>query len=193
MVDLIHASPGKLLHITVLRDGATKMLTVTPEAKPGEALVDGKIVKVTQGIIGFQPHDVMLWRKYSFSGAVGKGSDAIKGQLEGIKKTLTSPKEARDNVGGPVAIASIIHQQSKNGMRNILLVAAMISVSLGIMNLLPIPILDGGHLMLLAYEGIRRRKLSSREVQGAQMVGLAIILTLFVLVMFNDISRAFHG
>ena len=69
----------------------------------------------------------------------------------------------------------------------------MISISLGIMNLLPIPLLDGGHLMLLAYEGIRRRKLSSREMQGAQMVGVAIIVTLFVFVMFNDILRFRHG
>jgi regulator of sigma E protease len=70
----------------------------------------------------------------------------------------------------------------------------VLSISLGIMNLLPIPILDGGHLLLLGVEGVRRQKLSTREVYLAQLFGLSVIGVLFVLVMFNDIWRLIpHG
>ena len=72
-----------------------------------------------------------------------------------------------------------------------MLTGAILSISLGIMNLLPIPVLDGGHLMLLAVEAIRRRRLTVREIYTAQLVGLSIIGLLFVLVMYNDIMSFF--
>ena len=71
--------------------------------------------------------------------------------------------------------------------------AAMFSLSLGIMNLLPIPILDGGHLLLLAIEKIRCRKLSPREVYRAQMVGLGLLALIVCFVMYNDVVRTLYG
>ena len=192
MVDVIHASIGKPLRLTVQRGPKTLHLTATPLAKPtGETAKDGK--PVMQGQIGFIAKSDFIWKKAGAKESFGRGTEAIQMQVMGIRKALTSRKDAQENVGGPIAIAGVIKQESKNGLRNIVWLAGMISISLGIMNLMPIPILDGGHLMLLAYEGIRRRKLSSREMHGAQMVGLAIILTLFVLVMSNDLWRSFHG
>ena len=189
MVDIIHANAGKSLHITVLRGDKTLQFVVIPLLKSIE--IDGKTI--TQGQIGFTPKLDPIWKKVGLREAFGRGTEAIQMQVGGIRKALTSRKDAQENVGGPVAIAGIINHESKNGPRNLILLAGMLSISLGIMNLLPIPLLDGGHLMLLAYEGIRRRKLSSREMHGAQMVGMAIIATLFLLVMSNDIWRSFHG
>ena len=189
MVEIIHASVGKSLRITVLRDGKTERFVVVPQ--PKQSMRDGKAI--TEGQIGFMPRIDPVWKRVGPQEAFGRGTEAIQMQLMGIKKIFASRKDAQESVGGPIAIAGAIHQQSKYGARNIVLLSAMLSISLGIMNLLPIPVLDGGHLMLLAYEGIRRRKLSSAEVTRAQMVGLAIILTIFVLVMFNDISRSLHG
>ena len=92
-------------------------------------------------------------------------------------------------MAGPIGIATTIHSASKGGFKYVLIIGASLSVSLGIMNLLPIPILDGGHLLLLAIEGIRRRKLTVREVSTAQLVGISIIGLLFLMVMYNDIVR----
>ena len=81
----------------------------------------------------------------------------------------------------------------KLGFAHMLYMAASFSLSLGIMNLLPIPILDGGHLLLLGLEKVRRRKLTPREVYRAQMVGLAMLGVMVVFVMFNDIFRTLAG
>ncbi len=189
MVDIIHSSVGKPLRLSVLRGEKPLNFVVTPV--PKQVDIDGK--QITQGQIGFMPKLNPIWKKTGPQEAFGIGTMAIKMQLTGIRKSLTSRKDAQENVGGPIAIVGMIHQESKYGPRNIVWLAGMISISLGIMNLLPIPILDGGHLVLLAFEGIRRRKLSSREMWGAQMVGLAIIGTLFILVMSNDLWRSLHG
>ena len=100
-------------------------------------------------------------------------------------------KDVGENASGIIGIAGQIHKDSKEGPRQVAYHAAMLSISLGIINLFPIPLLDGGHLMLLAWEGLRRRKLSSKEVYTAQLVGISIIGVLFVLVMYNDIMRMF--
>ena len=192
MIGLIHKSAGKNLHITVERGTQTLSVDVVPEAGATTEMRDGKAVPITGGLIGIVPKNIPNWTRYSFKEATAHGTEMVSNQLMGIKQALTSFKSAKQDLHGPAFIVGVIHEQSQYGPRNIMLLAAMLSISLGVMNLLPIPILDGGHLMLLAVEGIRRRKLSSREVAGAQMAGLAIILTLFVLVMYNDISPYFH-
>jgi len=190
MVDIIHSSAGKLLHMTVDRDKKSLAFEVTPVLKEQEVTEDGKTVKRQMGLIGFTPAaSPPDWIRYTPLKAVAAGSTLI---YEEVTQTLQGvfSRHVRDNVGGIYTIAVVIHQESKEGLGHILFTAAMLSVSLGIMNLFPIPVLDGGHLLLLSIEGIRRRRLSSREVYGAQMVGICIIGVLFVLVMYNDILRS---
>jgi regulator of sigma E protease len=185
MVNIIHNSVNKPLHLLVDRDGDTLAFTVTPYAdeEPG---VNGKTIKV--GRLGFMPRPEMILKRYTPVASVKLGTRFITNYISTTLKTLFS-KHVRENIGGPVAIASQIHEARKDGPVAVLLIAAMLSVSLGVINLFPIPILDGGHLLLLGIEAIRRQKLTTRETQVAQMFGLSVIGALFIFVMFNDIMR----
>ncbi|HZT43907.1 MAG TPA: M50 family metallopeptidase [Chthonomonadaceae bacterium] len=185
MVDLIHNNPGRPIRLVILRDHKPMNVTATPDADTVQE--NGK--KVTEGRLGFYPGG-MAWRRYTPVAAITHGSDMLYAEVAGTLKTVFS-KHVREGVGGIITIGRIINQDSKEGPQNVLFTAGMLSISVGLINLFPIPILDGGHLLLLAIEGIRRRKLSSREVYAAQMIGISIIGVLFVLVMYNDISHLF--
>jgi regulator of sigma E protease len=190
MVRAIYDSPNHALQLVVQRDGKRIPYTIMPYTDTETVLENGKKVKKTIGLLGFKP--ATAWKQYPPPVAVKIGTEIVCFEVTGTLQGLFS-RSVRENVGGPVAIAGKIHDDSQQGPRQVMFTAAMLSVSLGLVNLFPIPILDGGHLMLLAVEGLRRRKLSSREVYTAQMVGLSIIGVLFVLVMYNDILRILPG
>ncbi len=180
LIDLIHKSVQKTpLNILVQRDSQQIPFSIMPYIDTQ----NGKKV----GLLGFAPG--ARWKRYSLAESFAKGNRIFVMQVAGIAQVFSKPKEIKDNMGGPIAIAGIIHEEGRQGFNHILLTGAMLSLSLGVLNLIPIPILDGGHLLLLAIEGVRRRKLSSNEVYVAQMFGLSVIGMLFVFVMFNDLSR----
>ncbi|MDW7772786.1 MAG: RIP metalloprotease RseP [Desulfobulbaceae bacterium] len=92
-------------------------------------------------------------------------------------------------LGGPIRIAEIAGQQMEAGWINLIYFTGLLSVNLGILNLLPIPVLDGGHLMFLTIEGIRRRPLSDRTMEMFQKIGIFLLVSLMVFVFYNDILR----
>jgi regulator of sigma E protease len=167
---------------------------VTP--KPTEKLdKDGKVVKVDGkpvviGLIGVQP--IGERKLYGPVESVVRGTKQTVFYVRMLLTKLFS-REIKDNIGGPIAMGQLATQNQQFGMAGLLNMAAMFSISLGVMNLLPIPILDGGHLLLLGIEKLRRRKLSPREVYRAQMVGLGILAALVAFVFYNDIARIVAG
>lgn len=96
-----------------------------------------------------------------------------------------------DNVGGPILIAQMVGQQAEQGLAAVLMLAALISVNLGILNLLPIPILDGGHIVFLILEMIMKRPVSLRARELSAKVGMALLLCLMLLATWNDLTRLF--
>jgi regulator of sigma E protease len=101
-----------------------------------------------------------------------------------------SLNEFRQSAGGPIFIAETTYTAVKEGPPDVVLLAGELSISLAIFNLLPIPILDGGHLLLFAVEAVRRgRRLTVQQQQNYLLAGLAIIGLLFVAIMFNDVTR----
>jgi regulator of sigma E protease len=191
MIKAIQEGANQPLKIEVQRGSEKLALTVTPEAEEADVFdrEQKTLVRKKVGKIGIMtPPGTWLWQRYDAVGAVSRGTELIVDQVTGIPKVLFS-RYVGESVGGPIAIVSKVHEDSQEGPRQVLFTAALLSVSLCVFNLLPIPILDGGHLLLLFIEFIRRRKLSSREVYTAQMVGLSIIGVLFVLVTYNDIAR----
>jgi regulator of sigma E protease len=98
-----------------------------------------------------------------------------------------------DTLGGPILIAQMAGHQASKGLVDYLLLMAGISVNLGVINLLPIPVLDGGHLVFLGIEAVRRKPLGQRTMLLAQKVGLALLLTLIAFVMYNDVLRIITG
>jgi regulator of sigma E protease len=188
MVDLIHNSIGKPLHVDLNRDGEHVAVTVVPEAQELDVVDHGKLAHEKIGLIGIEPKWDQGWKLYSAGESIRQGTLFVLSYIDSTLHMIFS-KQVRNHISGIVGISQQIHSDSQQGPRSVIWTSALLSISLGILNLFPIPILDGGHLMLLAVEGIRRRKLSSREVYTAQMVGISIIGVLFVLVMYNDISR----
>jgi regulator of sigma E protease len=109
----------------------------------------------------------------------------------GIGKLVTG-SISRKNLGGPILIYQQVGQQAKAGLSHFLNLLAVISISLGVFNLFPIPVLDGSHILFAAIEIVVRRRIPDKTVEFAQKVGLGILICIMVLATFNDISRFFH-
>ena len=100
----------------------------------------------------------------------------------------------RENLGGPVAIAAVTREATdRGGWVGFWMFTAMLSITLAIMNILPIPVLDGGHLVFLIYEGITRREPSVKVRMALQQIGMILIIGLMIFVTFNDIMRFIGG
>ena len=111
----------------------------------------------------------------------------------GVFAKMVTSAISPDNLGGPIAIAQLAGKTADLGLVYFLSFLALISVNLGVLNLLPIPILDGGLLVYLGLEKLRGKPLSARFLEMTQMVGLALIISLMVFAFYNDISRLFRG
>ena len=112
--------------------------------------------------------------------------------LISIGKMFQGKIPARD-IGGPILIVQTAGQQARLGFENLLHFMALISVNLGVLNLLPVPVLDGGHLFFFAIEAIRRRPLDIRHREIAQQVGLVLLILLMGFAFYNDIRRVIEG
>lgn len=194
MVAIIHHSIGRRLVVTVMRHGTAVTFAATPFASTDTVpLDDGRTVQRVQGHLGFTPQPDTRLHRYTPADSIRRGTVLIcNGIITMVQKVFS--RQVSENVGGPIMIASQIHEAQQGGPVYVLIIAASLSISLGIVNLFPIPVLDGGHLLLLGVEFLRQRKLSTREIQTAQIVGISVIGVLFVLVMYNDIIHLIpHG
>lgn len=134
--------------------------------------------------------------QYGMFESIGKGAQRTKatltGIIQGFKKMFTGQISVRESLGGPVAIANITKEATESGgWIGFWNITAFLSVTLAIMNILPIPALDGGHLMFLIYEGITRRKPSPKVRMALQQIGFIILLGIIIFATFNDIIRQF--
>ncbi|HEX2924173.1 MAG TPA: M50 family metallopeptidase, partial [Chloroflexota bacterium] len=183
VVNIIHGSAGKPLDILVQREDKMVVLHATPKL---EDAGKGK----REGRLGFVMTAEL--KRVGLRQSVKYGTLYTKGFIETIVVVIFS-KQVTKNVGGPIAIANETKTSVQRGWNGYLQLMAVLSLSLGIFNLLPIPVVDGGQMVLVAAEGVKRRKLSQRTLEIAQYIGLAAIALLFVLIMFLDISRVVDG
>ena len=130
---------------------------------------------------------------YSFGQAIGTGiADTwlnTKAIVINLKRIFTGREDLRKNLGGPVMVAKITGQAAQRGGEAFWTIVALLSITLAIVNILPIPALDGGHLVFLLYEGITRREPSLKVRMITQQVGMVLLLTLMAFLVFNDILR----
>ena len=152
----------------------------------------------TIGIYAPDPNEEFDVRRFkygmfeSFGVGVQRTEEVFTGIIQGFEKMFAGSISVRDNLGGPVAIASITKDATeRGGMIGFWNITALLSVTLAIMNILPIPVLDGGHLMFLIYEGITRKEPSPKVRMALQQIGFLLIIALFIFVTFNDILRQF--
>jgi len=184
LVSRIQSAEGELL-IRVERGIQVLALEVTPDP------ADGKI-----GIAPPLPRDVFDIEQVDYSlpesavFAVQKSGETMTGIVQGLGKMIRGEISVRNNLGGPVAIANVTREATENrGWLGFWEITAFLSITLAIMNMLPIPALDGGHVLFLAYEGITRREPSPKVRMGLQQIGFILLVTLIILVTFNDILR----
>ncbi len=188
MTQIVRKHPNQSMDIRIQRNGAMISLSITPEAhtlsEEGRTVEIGKI-----GIMG--PGRTMI-RAASPLLAPIQGLRATWGWAEltlvGLYKMITGEISSK-NLGGPIMIASISGEAAERGASNVAFLVAILSINLGILNLLPIPILDGGHLLFFAFEAILRRPLGEKQREFAQQVGLVLLVGIMIFAFWNDIER----
>jgi regulator of sigma E protease len=179
----VEGSIGVPLSLTLMRDGKPMTVTVTPAADTMTDTLTGKPKPV--GRIGLLAKS--LRDPIPFGEALGGGLTMI-GEMGGLVfHTLRNIHPSQ--LGGPIAIAQASVQVAKSGWVSLLLLIATISVNIAIVNLLPIPVLDGGQIVINILESIKGKPFSLRTRENILRGGLIVIAAIFVLVMFNDISR----
>jgi regulator of sigma E protease len=194
LVPQIRAAVDRSLHIEFERGGQVRAVDVMPEV----ALEQGQRVgKIGIGVAQREtPRELRTVVRYSFLEA---GRKAVSETWEQAAFSLTmmgrmfTGEVSWKNLSGPVTIGSLAGQTAKLGPDYYIRFMAFVSISLGILNLLPIPVLDGGHLMYHALEVVRRKPLSERALEITQQVGLSILLVLMAFAFFNDFNRLFTG
>lgn len=184
---IVAASPEKTLSMAVIRDGRSITLIATPRMKQVE-LRDGSIRDI--GLLGVQvdavTRVVRLGPVAATAAAVKWAYDLTAGSLVGIGQIVTGRRDS-NQMGGPIMIAQISSEAAKLGLVWFIEFMAMISVSLGLINLFPVPVLDGGHLMLYGIEAVRGRPLGERAQEYSFRIGLALVLSLMIFVTVNDL------
>ena len=184
-VERIRAAPGKPLRVEVQRDGQRRTLTVTPKAERERGTLVGKI-----GASEEPPQ--VRYRRLGFGQVLAQGWQQTVRMVELLLTTLrdlfTGALSPR-NLGGLLAIGEASGQSAEQGPATFLSFLAFLSVNLAVLNLLPIPILDGGHLMFLAIEAVRGRPLSLEARIRLSHLGLIIVVGLMLWANGNDVVR----
>lgn len=193
VVDLIEKSPGRALDFEVIRGGARTVLSIRPDSTPQSNPVTGKAEVV--GKIGAQRRSGGERQPMALGEAVAVGWKAtwsLAGSIVGIVKGLTTGAVSLKSLGGPIAIARASTEAAKSGYERVFELLAFLSINLAVFNLLPIPILDGGQILLVLAEAARGRAFQARTKEYILRAGLFAILGLFLLVMFNDVTGLFR-
>ena len=189
LAEMISTRADEALTLGIERDGSRIEVSVTPRVEiERDAL--GKETKV--GRIGIATATSQSFKRLNPPTALARGVartwDVTAITVVSIWKLVTGAIPA-SNIGGPLQISMVAGQQAQQGLVSYAFFVALISVNLAILNLLPVPMLDGGHLLFFAIEGVLGRPLSLRKREIAQQIGLALLLLLMVFALFNDLTR----
>lgn len=187
---IVSTSPGRELTVKVDRNGQALTLTVVPERQEIEDSFGGTVVRGIIGIRRITTPDTTELRRAGPLEAVWLGvretQFIITSTLSYLGDVIIG-RQSADQLGGPIRIAEVSGQVAKLGLEPLLNLIAVISVSIGLINLFPIPLLDGGHLLFYAIEALRRKPLSERSQEIGFRIGLAVVLMLMVFATLNDL------
>jgi len=189
VVLLIQQSPGQAVEIGYVRDGAAARLVLVPDSILMRNIVGNEMTVGRIGIQGPEPVMVQMNTYQAFGYGVTDSIETIYVTLKAIKDIFAGYRPVNEVIGGPVEVAHVSGEALKLGIAPFFYILGVISISLGIMNLMPIPYLDGGHLSFLAWELVTRRAVNETVYKYASYAGLAILLSLMTYVTFDDIRE----
>ena len=178
--EIIQKYPEQELDFGIIRDGELIHLNVTPKR-------EGDV-----GVIGVGTKVEFVSRQVGFFGAIAqsvKENARMAGMVITFIKDLLTGEASTRQLGGPIAIANLSYEAFKMGFMTLIWWMAFISLQLGIINLFPIPMFDGGHIMVLGLEGLFRRDFSVKVKQVIMQIGFVLIIVLFVFVILNDVVK----
>lgn len=193
VLEAVKNSQGKPIQMVVDRSGAMVNLEMVPAIDAVKNIFGEEVEQ--RYMIGIMKADELTYEKSNIIGAAQSAcrqtwmymSLTVMGFVKIIQRVVPASE-----MGGPILIAQIAGEQMKAGWMNFIYFMSLLSVNLGILNLLPIPVLDGGHLVFLTIEGLRRKPMNERAQIVAQQVGIGLLGSLMIFVFYNDIVRLFH-
>jgi regulator of sigma E protease len=187
----IQRHPGKTFEVTVERDGRPLVLTVTATTERQKTPA-GKDVDIGKIGVAIESRVAVSYVKSNPIAAVGKGFAQTWNMTvvtaSGLWK-LVSGRIDSSNIGGPLQIAAEAGRQARLGIVALAIFVAIISINLAVINLLPIPVLDGGHLLFFSIEAVRGRPVSTKAREIAQQFGLVVVILVMAYALFNDLNR----
>lgn len=200
-VNMVKNHPGVEIKLIIEREGARLPVSITPKSVPSDENAKGEKHKA-EGKIGaavFIPEDVKNYLRAEYSlpplaaipAAIKKTYSYSYSTLVMMAKMVAGQASVK-NLSGPISIAQYAGQSASIGLVHFIKFIALVSVSLGILNLLPIPVLDGGHLLFYGIEALKGSPVSENMQLLFQQIGMAILISLMALVMVLDIQRLFH-
>jgi regulator of sigma E protease len=188
IVAIVIVAPGQPLQVTVERAGEPEFLTVTPrevqvEDRFGTVRPIGQL-GIRGGRVGFVTHDpgTAIWLGF-------KETFVFTGETLKAVGQMISGRRSTDDLSGPLRIAQISGQVAEQGLSSLVFFMAILSINLGLINLFPVPMLDGGHLLLYGIEAVRGRPLGARTLEMVFRVGLGLIVLLIGFVLWNDFKN----
>ena len=190
LMQAIQTRAGQTFPLTVHRDGRPLTMTVTATAvkekgPTGEEAEVGRIgVGIVTRTVSYEPYDPFTAVGYGFV----KTWEMTVLTVKGLWKVLVGTID-RSNIGGPIQIATEAGRQAKEGVGSLAVFTAIISVNLAVLNLLPVPMLDGGHLAFFIIEAVIGRPISLKKREAAQQVGFVLLMLLMVYALYNDLVR----
>lgn len=193
VLEAVKSSGGEEILLTVQRGEQRLKINVQPKIDSVKNVFGEEVEQ--RFMIGIMKADELT---YEEAGIVGAAKNAVLQTwmyitltVMGFIKIIQQVVPASE-IGGPILIAQVAGEQMKAGWLNLIYFMSLLSVNLGILNLLPIPVLDGGHLVFLTIEGLRRKPMEERAQIIAQQVGIGLLGSLMIFVFYNDIVRLFH-
>ena len=193
-VDTVKIHPNLAIKLIIERDGLQLPLIVTPKEVIAEQKAVGKIgasVQVPEALIKSVSVEYALAPIEAIPVALEMTWSYAATTLKMMGKMFVGSASV-ENLSGPISIAQYAGQSASMGLVHFIKFMALVSVSLGVLNLLPIPVLDGGHLLFFALEAVKGRPVSEKIQSFFQQMGMSILLSLMALAMFLDIQRLFH-
>jgi len=187
----IKESQGRVLKLRIQRDGQEVKLAVQPIKREGRNVFGERQESWAIGIASepaLEKSSPLLAVREAFSRTWDYSSLTLVALFKMIKGEV-SPK----TLGGPLLIAQMAGQQAREGLGSFFFFVAILSINLGVLNLLPIPVLDGGHLLFFLLEGILGRPVKLKHRERAQQVGIFVLIMIMVYAFYNDIARFFGG